>query len=86
MPRQAGLDAPGTLYHVMIRGLEGASIFLDDKDREDFLSRVGRVGKATGTQILAWALMANHVHVLLFSGPGGGQRYYPSEAGGRYGA
>ena len=27
MPRQARLDAPGTLHHVMIRGTEGESVF-----------------------------------------------------------
>jgi len=27
MPRQARLDAPGTLHHVMIRGIEGANLF-----------------------------------------------------------
>jgi putative transposase len=71
MPRQARLDAPGTLHHVMIRGIEGANIFRDDKDREHFLSRLGEIGKATGTRILAWALMDNHVHLLLFSGSSG---------------
>ena len=61
MPRQARLDAPGTLHHVMIRGIEGVNIFGDDKDREHFLSRVGEIERATGTQILAaWALMDNH--------------------------
>ena len=48
MPRQARLDVPGTLHHVMIRGIEGANIFWDDKDRERFLFRVGEIGKATG--------------------------------------
>jgi len=71
MPRQARLDAPGTLHHVMIRGIERADIFRDDKDREHFLSRVGEIAEATGTQILAWALMDNHVHLLLFSGSSG---------------
>ena len=71
MARQARLDEPGTLYHVMIRGIEGANIFWDDKDREHFLSLVGEIAKDTGTRILAWTLMDNHVHVLLFSGPSG---------------
>ena len=75
MPRQARLDAPGTLHHVMIRGIEGANIFTDDKDREHFLSKVGEIGKATETLILAWALMDNHVHMLLFSGPSGLPRF-----------
>jgi len=75
MPRQARLDAPGTLHHVMIRGIEGANIFRDDKDREHFLSRVGEIGKGTGTRILAWTLMDNHVHMLLFSGSSGLPRF-----------
>jgi REP element-mobilizing transposase RayT len=74
MPRQARLDAPGTLHHVMIRGIEGANIFWDDKDREHFLSRVGEIGKATETRILAWALMDNH-YMLLFSGSSGLPRF-----------
>ena len=68
MPRQARLDAPGTLHHVMIRGIERTDIFRDDKDREHFLSRLGEIGEATGTRIVAWVLMDNHVHLLLFSG------------------
>ncbi len=71
MPRQARLDAPGTLHHVMVRGIEGKSIFRDDRDRKDFVARVGDVSKETGTRILAWALLKNHCHLLLFSGPSG---------------
>jgi putative transposase len=71
MPRQARLDAPGTLHHVMIRGIERKSIFRDQEDREDFLSRVKNLVKETGTRILAWSLLSNHVHLLLFSGPAG---------------
>jgi putative transposase len=71
MPRQARLDAPGTLHHVMIRGIERSSIFEDDEDRNDFISRAGILAIETGTRILAWALMKNHVHLLLFSGPPG---------------
>ena len=71
MARQARLDAPGTLHHVMIRGIERSPIFKDDQDREDFISRMGKLTQETGTKILAWALMRNHVHLLFFSGPAG---------------
>jgi len=40
MPRQARLDAPGVLHHIMIRGIERRKIFLDIWDREDFLDRL----------------------------------------------
>jgi len=37
MPRQPRLDAPGTLHHVMGRGIETSKIFISKKDREDFI-------------------------------------------------
>lgn len=37
MPGQARLDAPGTLHHVIIRGIEKRNIVDDRKDRQDFV-------------------------------------------------
>lgn len=71
MPRGARLDAPGTLHHVMVRGIEGNSIVADDEDRMYFVSRMGKVAAATGTSIYAWALLTNHAHILLKSGASG---------------
>ena len=71
MPRQARLDAPGTLHHVMIRGIEGTIIFREDLDREQFLPRMGLSVDKTGTRVLAWVLMDNHVHLLVLSGSKG---------------
>jgi putative transposase len=71
MPRGARLDAPGTLHHVMVRGIEGNSIVADDEDRLYFVSRMGTVAAATGTSIYAWALLTNHAHILLKSGAAG---------------
>ena len=34
MPRQARLDAPGVLQHIMARGIERRKIFWDNKDRK----------------------------------------------------
>ena len=65
------MDTPGTLHHIMIRGMEGTPIFRQDSDRQDFLDRLETLTGLTGTRILAWALMDNHVHLLIFSGPGG---------------
>ena len=33
MPRQARLDAPGTLHHVILRGIERGTIVADAEDR-----------------------------------------------------
>ncbi|MFO7783312.1 MAG: transposase [Thermodesulfobacteriota bacterium] len=71
MPRQARLDAPGTLHHVIIRGIEKRSIVLSDTDRKDFVSRMGDLAYETKTPIYAWALMSNHAHILLHSGQAG---------------
>jgi REP element-mobilizing transposase RayT len=46
-------------------------MFQEDLDRQRFLSRLGELSDATGARILAWALLDNHVHLLLFSGPQG---------------
>ena len=59
MPRQARLDAPGTLHHVMIRGAEGESIFQEDKDRQNFLSRLAQISEDTKARIVAWTLMSS---------------------------
>ena len=69
MPRQPRLDAPGLLQHVMARGIERRKIFLDDKDRESFLERFAGILEETQTQCYAWALIPNHFHILLRTGP-----------------
>jgi REP element-mobilizing transposase RayT len=55
----------------MIRGIAGNQIFRGVQDREDFITRTGEVAQETGTRVLAWVLMSNHAHFLLFSGPSG---------------
>ncbi|MBU2511485.1 transposase [bacterium] len=71
MPRGPRLDSPGTLHHVMIRGIEKRDIVDNDIDRLDFVSRMGEVAVSTKTSIYAWALMNNHAHILLRSGEAG---------------
>ncbi len=71
MPRGPRLDAFGTLHHVIVRGIEKRNIVDHDKDREDFINRMGEIAKDTGTSIYAWALMTNHAHILLRSGNAG---------------
>ena len=75
MPRQARLDAPGTLHHVIIRGIEKRSIIDNQEDGEDFVSRMGQIALDTGTVIYAWSLMTNHAHILLRSGTFGLSKY-----------
>jgi putative transposase len=71
MPRQARLDSPGTLHHVMIRGIERGDIVSGEKDREEFVFRMGELAEESKTKIYAWAVLRNHAHILLRSGPKG---------------
>ncbi|NTU59030.1 MAG: hypothetical protein HGB00_08980 [Chlorobiaceae bacterium] len=71
MPRGPRLDSPGTLHHVMVRGIERGFIVSDDEDRQSFINRLGKAAVSTGTTIYAWALMSNHAHILLKSGKAG---------------
>jgi REP element-mobilizing transposase RayT len=68
MPRQSRLDTPGALHHIVIRGIERRKIFWDDADRDDFLERLGDLLKQTRTPCYAWALIPNHVHLLVRTG------------------
>lgn len=68
MPRGPRLDAPGTLHHVIVRGIEKRKIFKNDRDREDFLARLGQVVKGGEASCFAWVLIPNHAHILLRTG------------------
>lgn len=71
MPRQARLDIPGALHHLMLRGINKSSIFEDDQDRFLFLQRLEKNIIAADARVYAWALMTNHVHILFKSGKQG---------------
>ncbi len=47
MPRQARLDVPGTLHHVMVRGIEGRNSFEDEEARQAFVERIRSLVKVT---------------------------------------
>ncbi len=68
MPRQARIDAPGAVHHVIARGIERRKIFRDDEDRYNFISRLGSLVSETQTRCFAWALIPNHFHLLLKTG------------------
>jgi REP element-mobilizing transposase RayT len=55
----------------MVRGIERRRIVTDDRDRSQFLTRLSVLTTETRTSIYAWALMTNHVHILLRSGEQG---------------
>ena len=68
MLRQARIDALGAVHHVMVRGIERRKIFYDNQDHNNWIERMGTVLYDTTTPCFAWALMSNHVHLLLRTG------------------
>ena len=65
MPRRARQPAESQIYHVMLRGVNRAEIFLEPEDYDRFLVALARVRDASGCQVLAYCLMPNHVHLVL---------------------
>ena len=63
------LDAPGTLDHIMARGIERRRIFESDRFREGFLDRMEEVVQDGQASCFAWVLIPNHAHILLRTGP-----------------
>ncbi len=68
MPRKARIDAPGAVHHIICRGIEGRDIFFDDTDRDRFVERLGRIVTESRTFCYGWALIPNHLHLLLKTG------------------
>jgi len=68
MPRQARLDIPGLVYHVMARGIERRNIFRDERDRARFVESLGELVEGTGARLYAWSVLSNHFHLLLRRG------------------
>jgi REP element-mobilizing transposase RayT len=68
MPRQARIDIPDSLYHIIARGIERRKIFKNEFDYEDFLRRLDQGLKRTGNKCLAYSLLGNHFHLLILRG------------------
>jgi len=59
------VEYPGAIYHVTIRGNNRRALFVDDKDRERFLDRLGEYRDEYGIRVYAYCLMSNHVHLVV---------------------
>ena len=64
-PSSVRLDISGMLQHVIVRGIEGRPIFMDDQDWMFFLGRFFSPLQATRTDCLSWSLLTIHFHLLL---------------------
>lgn len=53
------------VYHVIIKGSRGHSLFEDDSDRMFFLKLLRKYATELDGEIFAWTLMSNHAHLIL---------------------
>ena len=65
MARKPRIHLDGALYHVMLRGNGGQSIFLVDDDRDAFEALVAEGVSRFGHRIHAFCWMGNHVHLAI---------------------
>ena len=65
MPRRARIDYPGLIHHVMARTYRPHGLFLDDDDRQVFVSIFKKKILETNGRCYAWVLMDSHYHILI---------------------
>lgn len=65
MTRQPRRPSETGVHHVMLRGVNRDVIFLEDEDFEHFLQALQDTKTVSGSAILAYCLMTNHVHLVL---------------------
>ena len=63
-------ESPG-YHHVVTRGNNKRTIYLDDRDRAFFCLTVTRIARKYDWTVLAYCLMANHYHLLILVGDKG---------------
>jgi len=63
-----GGQAPGALHHIICKCIERQNIFKNNTDRNRFPERLDSVLQKTSTHCYGWALIPNHLHLLLKTG------------------
>ncbi len=65
MARKPRNETEAATHHVFSRGNRGWPIFIDDLDRETFLTGLAVTRKDREWELLSFCLMENHFHLLL---------------------
>ena len=68
MPRRPRPLDPEGIYHVVVRGDNREPVFVDNADRQEYLGRLSGLKRDFAFACYAYALMTNHVHLLLRPG------------------
>lgn len=84
MPRPARLDLPGVTQHVIQRGNNRTACFTGDADRRFYLRCLSDSVVRRGCEVHAYALMDNHVHLLVTPSVAGAIGAMMQDVGRRY--
>lgn len=84
MPRQSRLVIPGVPHHVTQRGNRRLPVFFNEGDYRAYKELLARWCARTGTEIWAYCLMPNHVHLILTPSHSDGLRAALGETHRRY--
>ncbi len=68
MPRRAREKSSTGIYHVMLRGINGQTIFVDNEDHEKMILTLENYKEVCGFELYAYCLMSNHIHLLIKEG------------------
>jgi putative transposase len=69
MARKPRIEFEGAFYHVIARGNQRQRVFRSDADYSRYLDLLARYKDRYGFRLYAYALMGNHVHLLVETGP-----------------
>lgn len=65
MPRPKRIIIPGCCYHVMMRGVGGQPVFLDDEDRIKMCLFIQYAAQTCDILVHGFCLMNNHIHLVV---------------------
>ena len=75
---------PGVAHHVTQRGNRREPVFFEDGDQLRYLGMVAAAARSCGTEIWAYCLMPNHVHMIVVPRDGDGLRALFADAHRQY--
>lgn len=65
MPRYSRKKSYTNIYHIILRGINQQEIFLEPQDYKKFLKDLKETKEKYAYELYAYALMTNHVHLLI---------------------
>lgn len=86
MPRLARIVVPGLPHHVTQRGNRREQVFFGDDDYIAYFDMLRTSVAAAGSEVWAWCLMPNHVHLIIVPSHEDGLRQSVANAHRRYAA